>query len=40
MSAPTVDLPRELFETCEHLTPIAEDCNECEPILVLGEILE
>jgi hypothetical protein len=26
-------LPRELFETCEHLTPIAEDCLACEPPL-------
>lgn len=25
--------PRELFETCEHMTPIAQDCDSCEPLL-------
>ena len=30
-------LARELFETCEHLTPIAQDCDACEPLLALGE---
>ena len=24
--------PRELFETCEHMTPIAQDCDSCEPL--------
>lgn len=24
---------RAMFETCEHLTPIGEDCLECEPLL-------
>lgn len=25
--------PRALFETCEHMTPIAQDCTACEPEL-------
>jgi hypothetical protein len=33
VSLTTAPLPRELFETCEHFTPIAQECNACEPTL-------